>query len=700
MDKKEIIAFLDTASNIIIALTLFLLPLFFLTSATDAFIIPKQVLIVAATCLLLLIWGVKTLLDCRIVVVATPLNLPLVAFGAVIIVSALLSANRYDSIMQAVPLVAVVVFAFIIMNATRTKNFFSTALSAYILGATASALITTLYFFKFYFLPIQSAQNQFFNPAGSVLQELIYLIPVFIFSLVYIGRKVGFPKIKFDKSLWTDYGFFVQLIALLAVSAGVVVASYQMIFSSNRPILLPYVYGFQTAFASISQDASRFLASLLFGSGYGTFLIDFTRYKLPSFNLEQNIWNLSFAFSSSYFLELIATTGTLGILAFIGIIYSFIKSRSVKNPIFVSVFVAFVLSFILPFSYLSVAGLFVLLGLYVAYLNINGDRSVFDVTLSLVSTKSGLISFDATESGRLTKQSPILPAFIMIIILLVVGFVSFYGFKFAVSDFNFAKSLAAAQANNGQATYELQTAAINDFPYRSDYQRIFSQVNLALANSIASGIKQGSSPSAQVRQNITALLQQSINSGRNAVVLSPRTSLNWQNLGIVYRSLINVGQNADQFAIASINQAIVLDPYNPNLYILLGGIYYQLSQFDQAISQFQVAINLKRDFTNSYYNLGHAYEAKGDLQNAHVAYQTVRGLSLNNKDNLAQIDGEIKTLQEKIGTARTSSPSNIAPATEQTPLSISEPSTVLPTQKPPIKISPPPGEQPATQSAR
>src|SRR6185436_12741599 len=107
-------------------------------------------------------------------------------------------------------------------------------------------------------------------------------------------------------------------------------------------------------------------------------------------------------------------------------------------------------------------------------------------------------------------------------------------------------------------------------PYRSDYHRIFSQVNLALANSLAASVPAGSTPSQQVQQNIVALLQQSINSGRNAVTLAPLNSINWQNLSVIYRSLINVGQNADQFSLASVNQAIALDPYNPQLYIQAG----------------------------------------------------------------------------------------------------------------------------------
>jgi tetratricopeptide (TPR) repeat protein len=211
---------------------------------------------------------------------------------------------------------------------------------------------------------------------------------------------------------------------------------------------------------------------------------------------------------------------------------------------------------------------------------------------------------------------------------------------------------------------------------------------LALANSIAQGVPQGQQPNQQVQQNIITLLQQSINSGRNAVTLAPLSSLNWQNLSVIYRSLINVGQNADQFAIASMGQAIALDPYNPQLRVQLGGVYYQLQQWDLAQQQFQLAIDLKRDFANAYYNLGHTLESKGDLQNALAYYQTVRQLSSDNPDNMKQIDAEIKVLEEKIG--QQGAATNVQPQTDQTPLAIPSPAAALPTVSPPVRISPPP----------
>ncbi len=702
MEKQEVQSYLSTLSTIVICITLFLLPVFFLVNATDFFVIPKQLLVIGALIVLLALWGVKILFERKIVLTINPLNLPVAIFTIVIIASALLSRNRFDSLIQTFPVVFAILFFWGIANNIRDRRSFSFVLSSLVLGAAVSSIITLAYYFKLYFLPLPNIQNQFFNTFGSVIQQLIYLVPVLVLSVFYVAKAVNFPRIRLSTDVKTDFGFFIQLIAGALSLLGVILILYQILALPNKPIILPYIYGFQTAFAAISQDTSRFIISLLAGSGYGTFLVDFTRYKLPAFNLEQSIWSLNFAFSSSYFLELVATTGLLGALSFLAIIFSALKSRTPKNPLFVAVFVPLVLSLLLPFSFVSVALLFILLGIYVSYLNVNEDKRVYDMVLSLVAAKSGMLSFEAApeeEHARTRLESPILPGVVFLLVLLFIGFTGFYTYRFAVSDFKFAESIRQAAGNNGQRTYELETQAIREFPYRADYHRIFSQINLALANSVAAGIKEGTAPSQQTQQNIIALLQQSINSARNAVILSPMTSVNWQNLAQVYRSLINVGQNAEQFSIASMNQAIALDPYNPNLYIQLGGIYYQLKQWDAAQNQFQLAINLKRDFANAYYNLGHALEERGDLQNALASYQIVRQLSRDNKPNLEKINGEIKAVEAKIGeTAKATK--EVTPETEQTPLSISNPSANLPPQKPPIKISPPPAEEQATQSAR
>ena len=695
MEKQGALENLKILSVVIISLTLFFLPILFLVNATDFFTIPKQLLIIGSVVILLVVWGVKILIERKIVLTVHSLNLPVLTFAVVLIVSTLLSRNRYDSLIQAVPVVFAILFFFLIVNTIRDKRSFSFVLASLVLGAAASSFITIAYFTNFYFLPIPEIKNQFFNTYGSPIQHLIYLIPILIFSVFYIAKAVNFPKIMISQVIKTDVGFFIQLVAALACLAGVSLITYQLIFLPNKPIVLPYIYGFQTALASISQDSSRFILSLIFGSGYGTFLVDFTRFKLPAFNLT-NVWNLNFGFSSSYFLELIATTGLAGAISFIAIIFSLLKLRSTKNPFFIPVIVMCILSIILPLSYVSVVLLFVLLAIYVSYLNVSEDRRVSDMTLATVLTKNGMFSFEATPEGKQESrsESPILPGIVFILVILISGFAGFYTYKFAMSDFAFAESFKQARQNNGQKTYQLQAQAISDFPQRADYHRVFSQINLAVANSLSQGVQPGSSPSAQVQQNIVSLLQQSINSARNAVIISPLNSVHWQNLAQIYRALINVGQNAEQFALSSMNQAIALDPFNPQLYIQLGGIYYQLGNFDAAQNQFQVAINLKRDFANAYYNLGHALEQKGDFTNALATYRTVKQLSQGNQTNLDIINAKIEALEAKIGKT-TINEQQVQAGSDQTPLEISTPSANLPPQKPPILISPPPERESA-----
>lgn len=69
-------------------------------------------------------------------------------------------------------------------------------------------------------------------------------------------------------------------------------------------------------------------------------------------------------------------------------------------------------------------------------------------------------------------------------------------------------------------------------------------------------------------------------------------------------------KDAERFAILTNQQAISIDPNNPQQYLNLGSIYYQLGQWDNAVHQFQIAITLKNDLSNAYYNLGHALEQK------------------------------------------------------------------------------------------
>ena len=662
-----------------------------------------------ATLALLVLWGIRSYFERKIILRTSPFNLPIFIFGAIVLIASILSPNTYDALIQAVPLLLSLLFYFAIINTLDNRNSFNIALSSLMIGAVISSVISLLYFFNIFVFPFPAIQSQYFTTFGSPVQHIAYLLPVVLLSSLYIWKRY---KAGSFKEFGRDYNLIIHVVSSILIILGIALTIYKIAVLPQKPIVLPFEYGFQIALASIAQDTGRMLLSFLFGSGYGTYLVDFTRFQPVGFNMEENLWNLSFSFSSSYVLELISTVGVLGVLSFAFIFLRTIKTRTNPiSPLFIAVITAFVLSALIPYSYILVTLLFVLLAFYCVYLFLEGDKRVDDVVISLVAFKQGLLAFESeaeASRNRARTEGLAFPIVALVLILAVTGFVGYFGTRLLLSDITFAKSLQQDALTSGQQTYDLQRAAmdpnsLSGFPYKSDYYRIFSQVNLALANSLVTNLE-GASPSAQQQQTILALLQQSINSARAAATLSPMTPANWENLSQVYRSLIGVGQNAEQFAVASLQQAIRLYPYNPRLYIALGGIFYQLEAYDQAINQFQIAVSLKRDFANAYYNLGHAYEAKQDYQNALASYQVVRQLVANDENSVKQIDEEIAALQSQAQTQTTTPADDVQPSDNQDPLEVNQPAQQFP-QRPAeeqIPVSPPPTgpDQEATQSAR
>lgn len=695
MDRPEALLYIKNASLILLSILCVLFPSFFLTLTSEIFIFPKQLLVSGVASVLLLLFCLRTIIEGKITVKASPFNLPIVLLAVAVLASSLFSRNMFDSLIQAVPILMLLVIFFAIINTVSDKLSYQTVEFSLLAGSILSSIITVSHFLKFYIFPFEIAQSQYFNTHGSIIQQLIYIVPLLTLSVYYLIRMVREARF--------DYNFAMYAFSSIFLSVGLIVIVYQIITLPQKPILLPLQYGFQISLASISQDSARLAQSFLLGSGFGNFASVFTRFKPVAFNNEPDIWNLVFSYSSSFFLELVATAGILGMLAFLFLGFRVLRTKLSKmNGLYASLLVVFLLSFVLPFSFITLFLFVVLLGLYISYLYINKHDQVYDFTLSLIAWRQSFFNFtmpsdeNADVKPQIEKrESKFLPFVFSAFVLFFVSIVVYFSVKLVVAEMKFRDSLSLESLNNGQRTYDLQKAGLSDFSFRSDYFRVFSQINLALATSILSNLPANSSPSAQTQQTVLSLLQQSINSGRAASTLAPLTFANWVQLSLVYRNLIGVGQNAESFSIASLQQAINLDPYNPNLYIQLGGIYYQLGLYEQAQNNFQIAVNLKGDLANARYNLGHALEAKGDFANALSQYRLVKQLVLGNPDNEKRIIDEIEKLESRLGEEQTQTKQQVAgaeiPSSEQNePLEQSLPSVTLPPRSPQIKISPPP----------
>lgn len=695
-NREKITEFIDKLSLALIGILLVLFPLIFSSQTTDVFILPKQALIGTGSLAVLLLFALRCLLNNKVVIRRNPFDLPVLIFTLAVFLSSVFAVNKADSFISFVPFLFIVFAYFAIVNTAKTKTGILFVLSALITGALISSVFAILFFLKIYPLPIAQTYSQTFTTLGSLLDQALYIgfvLPLaaylaFPFILAYTkGRKQSneLETANPSSDLLKLAGFGLSTIIILI---GLIVTIYELMVL-QKPVFLPLETGFQTAFAAISQDSGRVIQGLLFGAGFGNFGVVFTRFKQAAFNLDPNLWSFTFFRSSSFVLELLATTGILGLLSFFFLIYKVVRER----PIFIPLILIIAVGFVLPFSFSLQALLFIFLALFVALSGLEEEKEnrFFDVELQLVALKKGFLTLTPTEEEK-SKQggiSKLLPLFIFAIIVAACLGLGFLSTRYLLSNIRFQQSLIAASKNDGNSTYTFQKDALQLFGFSDSYFRVFSQTNLSLASNLVAGTSNKTAPNTQTTQTIYALIQQSINAGRQATTLSPQTAINWQNLATIYRNLIGFGQNADSFAILSAQQAINLDPNNPNEYINLGGIYYQLSQWDKAQPLFQQAINLKPDFPNAYYNLGHTLIQKGDLKGALAQFQTVKSLVSNDSANLAKINAEIKDLQNQINQPT------------QTPTKTPQPSSLLPNQGQQVKIqgpsvSPIPSSAPST----
>jgi tetratricopeptide (TPR) repeat protein len=698
--KSELIRYVQNISLFLLGILFIVFPVIFTTISTNPIILPKQVLLGAIVVILLVLQIVKMFAEKSVKLRRTAFDIPILLLALTAFLSSILAVNKADALTAFFPYLMSILGFYLIVNIAKDKNSFLFMMSSLIIGAILLSFSAVLSFFKIYSLPFAETHLRTFTPLGSSLEQEIYLIIVFAMSSYYVYRffmsrtknvtEVAYnnrlPKQELTKAV--SFGA-ASLILLL----GIIVTTYSL-FKLDKPLLLPAETGFQTAFSEISLDTGRVGQGFLLGSGFGTYSVDFSRWKQVSFNQNQDLWSLTFFRSTDFVLELLATTGILGICAFIFLLLRVVKEIRVspQNKAFASVIALFIISLLLPLNFTSQTLFFIILGLFAVNQGLisKAQDRFFDVELQLVTFRKGIIAIETPNAK--SGKSVILPSIIGVIMLVFIVAIGYYSIPYVTSDLTFQKSLVAANQNNGSLTYQLQAQAISTFPYRDGFYRVFSQTNLALANTLASQQPAGTTPSQTVQQNITTLIQQSINAARSATTISPQTALNWQNLSSIYRGLIGFGQNAESFAIASAQQSINLDPNNPQEYIVLGGIYYQLQQWDNAQSQFQLAVTLKPDYANSHYNLGHVLEQKGDAQNALAQYQAVKTLVANDKASLDQINKEIDALQGKAQAA-----ANAEPTTNQTLNVNNKPEAQLPAQNPPVKI---PAPNIATQSSK
>ena len=79
-------------------------------------------------------------------------------------------------------------------------------------------------------------------------------------------------------------------------------------------------------------------------------------------------------------------------------------------------------------------------------------------------------------------------------------------------------------------------------------------------------------------------------------------------------------------AIREFQQALAIDPLYYRAHFKLGLCYYHRGLYELEINEYRKCLAINRQFTHAWLNLGHAYLARDELQQAREAYQRVLDL--------------------------------------------------------------------------
>ena len=639
----DTVKFIRNIEKYILVAFVALFAIFVLPRFSTSYMIPKEIFGAVAISAVLILWSVGAVIKGESSFSIGKFDLGVVLFALAYILSAVFKTpNKMEAFLfpGTVTFVIISCLLYFLINqfGKKTKDLILITLFGSGILLAVSIFFTELGLFaKIPQLPT-FMKSSFFNPVGGGLPSALYLI-----TLLPIGIALAVKEKDLVKRMFFGVASAFIVFALTALVIGLLPGKPQALVSP----------GTQTSWEIVIETLKQ---SPIWGSGPDNYVAAFNLFRPLTYN-QTALWLTRFSTASNYYFTLITEVGFAGLAAIAVLLISVYRVVVVnlrqKNWEITSLALLVVLFAILPSAP-------VLIFLLMALLAVFSHSEEKSVSLSAGKVPSAIIA------------APIL-----------IGIVALgiFGTKAVTAELAYQKSLVALTNNDAKNTYNLMTSAATLNPYVDRYHASLAQVDMALATSIANNKNLTDTD----RTNITQLISQAINEGKATVTLNPGRSANWELLAQIYGSIMPFAQGADQFAIQTYTQAVALDPINPNLRVALGGIYYSLGRYDNAIDAFKLAVLAKSNLANAHYNLAIAYRDKKDYDNAISEMNTVLALVSPGSSDYTLAKSTLDALQ-KNKAATTTAAENLTTPQKQT--EIIKPPLTLPQEATPPATTP------------
>ncbi|OGK16011.1 hypothetical protein A2690_00975 [Candidatus Roizmanbacteria bacterium RIFCSPHIGHO2_01_FULL_39_12b] len=679
---------LSKIHKILLPAIIFLFPLFFLPTTQEYFLTNKLYLLIFGGLILLLISSLRLFITKTITFHWGSMSAYILTFILLIGASVLFSSpNKVQAILQVNLGLGALIGLFILYWHTSRSEI--KPLSILFYSAIILAVLSILFFFNPFgntVLPqaLQFLKSQYFTPLGSQLDSVIFLGYFAVTSLTALFIMTARKDKKANP---------LSIIFAIVITAGCVLSGITVYKQLNMPQAIGNTFRIELPPARNSYlsaiETLKTPKTALFGVGVDNFTVAFTQSKPAGYNATNN-WSRNFRFSRSGFLHIFTEAGLPAAIVFA--LICFFALKTLKKSRKVETDGVEMLEHESDRQIITVGLVYLILALLLFPVS-SPLLFLFFATLAHIAKLEGKSAQKTFDFGN-ARFVGIIGG---LVLLLIVAGGLYLSTRAYASEYEFKKAVNAISANKGQEVYQSHRQAIIKNPYIERFRINFSQLNLLIANNIARNNKKLDN---RERQTIAQAVQVAIQEAKAAVTLNPQRSANWENLGNIYRSIINVAQNANVWTISSYQRAIALDPNNPLLRLTLGGVYYGLGSYDDAATLFTQAVALKPNFANFRYNLAWGFYQSKRYDRAVIEMQNALSLltDKNSKDYKKASD-ELEKFKKMLPKAPTSTESGKlkeSPKIEQSPLTL--PLTPEASVSPKINL-PENSEPPATGSA-
>lgn len=609
-------------SYLLIAATIFLVPLFFLPITKDFYEWNKSLLLLFADLALIAIWIARNFRQREITIKRTAFDLPLFGLLAVTIVSALISPDPITALTgRTLQILSITLFYFALCQTTtdqtETKKWLTTPL---ITSATLLAILTLL---QQTGLPTRLVKLTWFNaewtPTGDQFGQAALVFGPLLFLISQLQQWLASEE-------RTKFGIK-EILSIISgfLLIGALVIFVQKSFLSTSPLQLEFARPTSpTAWRVATAVMGENLKATFLGVGPENFSAAYLQYR-PITTNQTALWNVTFFKSADEPLHLLTTIGLLGLIGWGALVFAVIKRFRINPKSYLPIVGTIALQILLPSSFIT---WFVL------------------VTFLAASEAE-------TERQLSLKIDPTTALSSLVTVSAIMGYFIIHAYR---GETAFYQSLQELRGNQINAAYKLQLAAIKENPKNYQYRQAFSQTNRVLANALLNSLRnstntaeqQASEENTKKQQQTVKIIQQSITEAKEATILSPHRSETWRNLADIYRALIGSMDGAQDWAIAAYQKAVSLNPNDPDLRISLGGVYYGLGAWEEALYSFRTAVTVKPDHANAWYNLAATYKMSGENQKAATALQNVIKILPTDDANQRGLQQELNDLKKTL----------------------------------------------------